>query len=84
MFKPHVVLVLGLWMVAIGFLGVPSTWKIRLYVLTGSVLVILYLFRLGRETILRLAQTQPKSADTFTENGGASERNGSRKTTIET
>ncbi len=67
MFKPHTVLGLGLWFIAIDFLGVPSVWKIRLYVLTGVAFVLVYLFHLGRETILKLARRQ--HADTFTENG---------------
>lgn len=73
MFKPHTVLGLGLWLIAIDFLGVPSVWKVRLYLVTGVILSFVYLYHLGRETILKLARRQ--HADTFTENGGRTHEN---------
>lgn len=69
MFKPHTVLGIGLWLMAISFLGITSSWKIKLYVLTGAVLVGVYLFHLGRETILKFAGQQRDRSDTFVENG---------------
>jgi len=70
MFKPHTVLGLGLWLILISFLGVESVWRIRLYILTGIVLVAIYLFNLAKRTLLRLASEQAQKADTFVENGG--------------
>ena len=70
MFKPHTVLGLGLWLILISFLGVESVWRIRLYILTGIVLVATYLFNLAKRTLLRLASEQAQKADTFVENGG--------------
>jgi len=69
MFKPHTVLGLGLWLIAIKFLSIGSSWQLRLYMLTGLVLVCVYLFHLVRETILKPAIREAQHADTFTENG---------------
>lgn len=70
MLKPHAVLGFGLWMILVDLVGIPKDWKVLLYVLTGAVLVFIYLFHLGKEVILRLAsQEQSKAADTFTQNG---------------
>lgn len=71
MFKPHTVLGLGLWLILLNFFGVPSVWKVRLYMLTGIVLVFVYLVHLGRQTILSLAEQQAQKADTFVENGSS-------------
>lgn len=69
MFKPHTILAFGLWLVALSFLGIPAVWKIRLYVVTGIVFVLIYLVHLGKEVFLKLAISDMKNADTFTENG---------------
>ena len=55
MFKRHTQLALGLWLIVLSFSGIPALWKIRLYIATGIFLVVLYLYHLGREVILRLA-----------------------------
>lgn len=68
MFKPHTVLAIGLWLIAIDFLRVPVSWRGKLYVLTGLILVIVYLKHLGKEVILKLAERNG-NADTYTENG---------------
>ncbi len=73
MFKPHTVLGLGIWLIAIYFIGVPLAWRNTLYVLTGVVLVLIYLKRLWRETVVRLASEQSRKADTFVQNGHSSE-----------
>ena len=70
MLKSHTVLILGLWLIIVSFSGVPTLWKIRLYIATGIFLVVLYVYHLGREAIMRLAAQQSQNADTFTENGG--------------
>ena len=70
MFKRHTQLALGLWLIVLSFSGIPALWKIRLYIATGIFLVVLYLYHLGREVILRLAEEQSENADTFTESGG--------------
>jgi hypothetical protein len=69
MFKPHTVLGLGLWLIAIRFIGIPLAWREGIYVLTGVVLVCIYLKRLWRETVVRLAEDQSHQADTFVQNG---------------
>lgn len=71
MFKRHTMLALGLWLIVLSFSGIPAVWKIRLYIATGIFLVAVYLYHLGREAILKLAEQQSQNADTFTENGGA-------------
>ena len=69
MFKPHTILGFGIWLIVINLLAIPSSWVRWLYVLTGVVFVLAYLFHLWKETILRLADREARSADTFTENG---------------
>ena len=54
MLKPHTVLGLGLWLIAIRLLNVPSIWKIRLYILTGVVLVLTYLYHLWKQTVVNM------------------------------
>jgi hypothetical protein len=60
---------LGLWCIAIDFLGIPATWKLRLYVATGGVLMVIYLLHLAGETILKLASGEAHQSDIFSQNG---------------
>ncbi len=83
MLRPHTVLGFGIWLVAVSLLGMPSIWKIRLYVATGVLLILVYLYYLGRETILKLARQYPREADTFTENGAQPTKASSPQPSIE-
>ena len=78
MLKPHTVLGFGLWLIAISFLGIPATWRIRLYVLTGIVFVCLYLYRLTKDTIFRLADQESVANDTFKQNSTSLPSDGGR------
>ncbi|OHA18491.1 MAG: hypothetical protein A2664_00920 [Candidatus Taylorbacteria bacterium RIFCSPHIGHO2_01_FULL_46_22b] len=71
MFRPHTVLTIGLWLILVSFLGIPSSWKTKLYIATGIFLVCGYLYHLGHEVILKLAARQPQEGDSFAENGNS-------------
>jgi len=68
MLKPKSLLLLGLWLIVISFLGVPRDWKTWAYILTGVFMIVLYIGHLGRQSIYRMIGTRAKT-DTFTESG---------------
>jgi hypothetical protein len=67
MFKPKTVLSIGLWMVFVYFLGVPSSWKFALYLLTGIFFIFHYALHFGRENFSAFFTKHGTS--TFVENG---------------
>ncbi len=69
MMKPTSVLFLGLWIIIVPFLGVPSPWKTVLLCLTGASLIFSYLFR---RRLPEGLSGSPKATNTFAENDGPS------------
>lgn len=45
MFKPKTILILGIWLILIPFLGVSSSWRSLLLYATGFVLIANYFLR---------------------------------------
>lgn len=45
MFKPKTILLLGIWLILIPFLGAPSTWRTFLLYGTGFILIANYFLR---------------------------------------
>ena len=64
--KERTLLVIGIWVAILHFLGLPENWKSVLFVITGIMLVYLaYLFRL--EAKARIAKVD-NSTKTFVDN----------------
>ena len=66
MFRPNNILALGIWLIILSFLGVPSSWRTGLCVATGLFLITLYFKAVGRESLRKFLRE--RSADTFTQN----------------
>jgi len=60
--KERTLLVLGIWVAVLPFLGFPNTWRSVLFVITGIMLVYLaYLFRLEAKARIAKVDTRAKS-----------------------
>ena len=68
MLRPNTVLFLGIWLIILGYLGIPSRWRFWLYLLTGVILIVFYTLSVGRESLKKFLESR-HTADTFTQNG---------------
>ena len=60
--KERTLLIVGIWVAILPFLGFPNTWRSVLFVITGIMLVYLaYLFRLEAKVRIAKVDTRAKS-----------------------
>ena len=64
--KARILLVLGIWVAVLPYLGFPYSWKNILFTLSGLGLVYLS-YILYKE--YKIGETEEKSSDNFSENG---------------
>ena len=64
--KARILLVLGIWVAVLPYLGFPYSWKNILFTLSGLGLVYLS-YILYKE--YKIVETEEKSSDNFSENG---------------
>ena len=70
MHKARILLILGIWVAILPYLGFPYSWKNILFTLSGLGLVYLsYILYLES----KIGETEEKSSDNFSENGDFSE-----------
>lgn len=69
MFKPKTILTLGIWLILIPFLGVPTTWRTFLLYLTGFILIANYFLRKKSEVSAEAENNKVAATTTFAENG---------------
>ena len=50
-FRPKTILLLGIWLILIPFLGVPSVWRTFLLYATGFILIANYFLRKKEEPV---------------------------------
>ncbi len=69
MARKQTVLMLGVWLVVLPFLGFPAAWKTGLSVVTGVVLIIVYIYRRssGKECQCHLEKDKMRS-EVFVDN----------------
>lgn len=65
--KEKTLLIIGLWVLVLPFLGFPSSWRAILYVITGiSLIYLAYLFYLEAKS--RLMKINDNQTKTFIDN----------------
>ena len=67
MFKPKTILILGVWLILIPFLGVPVAWRTFLLYATGFILIADYFLR--KKSAAPAEENNEASGVNFTDNG---------------
>ncbi|MES2023617.1 MAG: hypothetical protein V4439_02955 [Patescibacteria group bacterium] len=72
--RARILLVLGIWVVILPYLGFPESWKNVLFTLTGFCLVC-FSYVLYKEFQIKIGASKKKVFDTFSENRNFNEEN---------